>query len=139
MSSSIEEHLSKRVANILFSKHIVNTTDSQNLKKNRRWRRNYCCTLDSGAGFRHLDGVKKQGHVFQSEGSQTRKPSEQEEMIAGRRFPGAGRAPGLRSAALVRTLPLLAHGTRAQRIGRPPTQAPNRLSLCATVKGESRF
>ena len=38
---------------------------------------------ESGAGFRYLDGVKRQGHVFQSEGSQTRKPFEQEEMIAG--------------------------------------------------------
>lgn len=79
---------------------------------------------ESGAGFRYLDGVKQQGHVFQSEGSQTRKPSEQEEMIAGRRLARAGRAPGLRFAALVRTLPL----------GSPYKCAGHRSSTCASAR-----
>lgn len=92
---------------------------------------------ESGAGFRYLDGVKRQGHVFQSEGSQTRKPFEQEEMIARRRLARAGRAPGLRSAGACSNS--ASHDTRAQRIGRPLAQALNPLSLCATVKGESRL
>lgn len=117
-----KEHFSKRVASYpVFETHrerdrLTKSKEEQKMEKRLLHR-------ESGAGFRYFDGVKKQGHVFQSEGSQTRKPSEQEEMIARRRLARAGRAPGLRSAALVRTLPL---GSRYEG-------AAHRSSTCASA------